>query len=394
MNKAPLSLLVVLVTAMTAGPLLGYGVAAAGPAVIEQIGITPGQLGSLASVAFVTAALTSSWLGRLADRIGVRAQLVVVHLSSLAALVLAAAAQNYWMLLVASVLAGPPLAICNPTTNGILIRDVPPAQRSGWLGIKQSGVQVAQLFSGLFFPAMTLWLGWRGAALGAAGVVVLFWIQSLVTVRTVGVSEPVGRGQRGSGASEVLPGTVWFLAGFALLTGFGMQATNVYLPTFAVQSLGYPLMVGGLAAAVTGTVGVVFRVFWGRQMRAGRRATTVFLIISAGAVGSGLALLAADLWAVHVLLWLGAVLLGACTLGANVVVNATIMQVVAKGSVGTATGITSMGMYIGFASGPMAMGVLRDATGDFRAGWIMVAAVYAIGGLLALALRRREPGEL
>ena len=87
-------------------------------------------------------------------------------------------------------------------------------------------------------------------------------------------------------------------------------------------------------------------------------------------------------------------LLGACTLGANVVVNATIMLVVAKGSVGTATGITSMGMYIGFASGPMAMGVLRDATGDFRAGWIMVAAVYAIGGLLALALRRREPGEL
>src|SRR5699024_6495474 len=70
-------------------------------------------------------------------------------------------------------------AISNPTTNRVIIRAVPAAQRTGWIGVKQSGVQASQLFSGLFFPAVALALGWTGAALGGAVVCVLLWLVSL-----------------------------------------------------------------------------------------------------------------------------------------------------------------------------------------------------------------------
>ena len=32
-----------------------------------------------------------------------------------------------------------------------------------------------------------------------------------------------------------------------MLTGFGMQGTNVYLPLFAVEELGFSLVLGGMA---------------------------------------------------------------------------------------------------------------------------------------------------
>lgn len=394
MKKPPISLLVALVAAMSSGPLFGYGLSAASAAVIEQVGITPGQVGGLASVAFTSAALGSWGLGRLADRIGVRAQLVIIHGAAIVSLVLAAAASRYWLLVLAAAIAGVPLAICNPTTNRIIRHQVPTAQRSIWIGTKQSGVQVAQLFSGLFFPAMTLWLGWTGAALGAAAVIVLALVQGLVVLRPDPGEghpdrEPAGQDQSGGDGGAGIPATVWFLAGIALLSGAGMQATNVYLPLFAVQSLGYGLVVGGLAAVVTGVVGVASRIFWSRRLQLGAEPGSQLTIIFIGAVLSALALLGANLTGVRGLMWIGAVLLGASTLGVSVVVNATILQVVPRTRIGVATGVTSMGMYVGFAAGPIIMGVVRDLTGDFWIGWVIVTGFYLAGLALTLALRTR-----
>lgn len=394
MKTPPISLLVVLVVAMTSGPLFGYGLSAASAVVIEQVGITPGQVGVLASVAFASAALGSWRLGRLADRIGERAQLVLIHGAAITSLLLAAAATRYWVLVLAAVFSGLNLAMCNPTTNRIIVHRVPPARRSIWIGTKQSGVQVAQLFSGLFFPAMTLGLGWTGAALGAAAVVVLALVQALgVLGRDLGEEppgEPAGQPLGHVQAEERgVPALVWVLAGISLLSGAGMQATNVYLPLFAIQSLEYGLVVGGLAAAVTGIVGVTSRIFWSRRLQAGAQPATLLTIIFVGAVLSGLSLLGANLTGVRALLWIGAVLLGGSTLGVNVVVNATILRVMPRGRVGAATGITSMGMFMGFTAGPIMMGVVRDVSGDYWVGWAIVTGVYLAALVLTSALRSR-----
>ena len=87
------------------------------------------------------------------------------------------------------------------------------------------------------------------------------------------------------------------------------------------------------------------------------------------------------------LIWVGAALHGITVLGANVVINAGLMQVVPAPRIGTASGVNSMGMYTGFALGPLVMGALRDGTGDFTVGWLIVAGAYVACVLTALALR-------
>lgn len=177
--SASTGLLIILLCAMGAGPLFNYGVSVSSALIIEDLGITAGQIGFIVTVVFAAAAISSMWLGNLADKISVRAQMLLIFLGTAVALVVAAFAHSYWLLLVAAVLAGPAQAISNPTTNRVIIRAVPVDKRTGWIGVKQSGVQASQLFSGLFFPAVALALGWTGAALGGAVVCVLLWLISL-----------------------------------------------------------------------------------------------------------------------------------------------------------------------------------------------------------------------
>ena len=400
--SASTGLLIILLCAMGAGPLFNYGISVSSALIIEQLGISAGQLGLIVTVVFAAAAVSSMWLGNLADTISARSQMMIIFLGTAVALVVAAFAQSYWLLLVAAVLAGPAQAISNPTTNRVIIRAVPVHKRTGWIGVKQSGVQASQLFSGLFFPAVALALGWTGAALGGALVSVLLWLISLkyvpspaqLAARKKAEPEPpemtVDTGKMSAvAAKEKLPSVVYFFAVIAMFSGMGMQATNVYLPLFAVQELNFSLILGGAAAAVSGVIGVVSRIAWSRRMQAGAQPAKLLMLISAGALLGVFAFLGAAHWQAPALVWTGAALHGITVFGANVVINAGLLRVVPAHKIGAASGLNSMGMYAGFAFGPLAMGLLHDLTQSFAAGWFFVGLSYVLCGVVTIMLYRR-----
>ena len=389
---------------MGAGPLFNYGVSVSSALIIDQLGISAGQLGAIVTVVFAAAAVSSLWLGNLADKISARSQMLIIFVGTAVALVVAAFAHSYWLLLVAAVLAGPAQAISNPTTNRVIIRAVPAHKRTGWIGVKQSGVQVSQLFSGLFFPAVALALGWAGAALGGALVSLLLWLVALRYVPSPArlqqhqgppPEEPpeitVDTGQMSAVATkDKMPVAVYFFATIAMLSGIGMQATNVYLPLFAVQELDFSLVLGGAAAAVSGIIGVVSRLAWSRRMQSGAKASVLLMIINAGALLGVLAFLGAEQWKAPALLWAGAALHGITVLGANVVINAGLLRIVPGHMIGAASGLNSMGMYAGFALGPLVMGLLQDATQSFTSGWLFVGVAYLLCGVVTVLLYRRS----
>ncbi|MFJ2506847.1 MFS transporter [Arthrobacter citreus] len=376
-------LLFVLVCAMGAGPVMNYGISAASTLIMDDLGISESQFGLLAATCFASAALSSMSLGRLSDHISSRSQMLIIFGGTALALVLMAVSGNYLWLLAAVLLSGPAQAISNPTTNRIIIHAVQPDKRPGWMGIKQSGVQASQLFSSLFFPAAALLAGWRGAAVGAALLLAYAWQRLPAEPR-----RKSGTGLKRPPAERRFPAAVWLLAGFALFSGAGMQATNVYLPLFAQRELGFPLLLAGATAAAAGVVGVASRVLWGRRMAEGVRASTLLLILAAGAIcGAGL-LLAAGETGNPALLWAGVLFHGASVLGVNVVVMAGVLREVPKERVGAASGAVSLGMYAGFASGPLAMGLLLEFSGGFLDGWIFIGTSYLVCVLVGLAYRR------
>ena len=389
MSKKPgPGLLFVLVCAMGAGPVMNYGLSATSTLIIDDLGISEAQFGLLATACFLSAALSSVSLGRLSDRISGRLQLLLIFGGTALALILMAVSGSYAWLLLAVALAGPAQAISNPTTNRVIAHQIEPARRPGWLGIKQSGVQASQLFSSLFFPAAALLAGWRGSAAGAAvimGALLLYSWNKLPAEKPLASAAAAAKA---GAARDPFPPTVWVLAGFALFSGAGMQATNVYLPMFAQRELGFSLLLAGAAAAAAGVVGVAARVLWGRQMAGGTAVPVLLVALALGAIGGAGLLLAAAETGLSALLWAGVLLHGATVLGVNVVVMAAVMRQVDPARVGAASGVVSLGMYTGFAAGPLMMGLLLQYSGGFLAGWLCVVAGYVLCVVLGLVLHR------
>ncbi|MEN3345315.1 MAG: hypothetical protein V7635_1891 [Arthrobacter sp.] len=400
-------LLLVLTAAMGIGPLVNYGLSTTSTLVIKDFGITEGQFGLLAAVCFFSAALSSFPLGRLSDRISSKGQLAIIFGGTTLGLLAIALAPSYAWLLVAMAVAGPAQALSNPMTNRIIVDRVEPGKRASWIGVKQSGVQGSQLFAGLFFPAVALFAGWQGAAGAAAALAVglMMWSWKRLqegsppaaprwkkATRHVSPAAPADtESPDPSGHGKRLPALVWVFAGYSLFSGAGLQATNVYLPLFAHRELDLGLLLAGLTAGLAGAVGVSSRIFWGKRMNTGARTSSLLSLLAVGSLLGTASLLVSGEFNAQPLLWLGVVLHGATALGGNVVVMAGLMRSVPHARIGTASGVVALGLYLGFALGPLIMGTLLQQSGAFVNGWAVVAASYVLCFLLSLLLRRRRP---
>ena len=389
-------LLFVLSCAMGVGPLLMYGLSATSSLVIDSLQITPGQFGLLAAVCFLSAGLSSGVLGQFSDRMRGRTQICLIFGGAAVSMMLASVSGNFLWLVAAVALSGAAQAISNPATNRLVMDHVPPHKRAGWIGVKQSGVQGSQFFAGIAFPAVALVAGWRGmAGFSCILALVLFVVAWRLTPSGVRLSLDAGQGagsetEQNAGRAR-LPGRVWVYAAYALLSGFGIQATNVYLPLFSQHDVGFSLVLAGLTAAAAGVVGVASRVVWGQRIGGKGDPFTLLFALALGAAAGSALLLTAGLAHSGILLWCGVFLHGAMGLAINVVVMAGMMREITSDKIGAASGRVALGLYLGFAAGPLAMGGLLSAFNGFVAGWVVVTVLYLGCALLAAITRLRRP---
>lgn len=391
-GRPPLRLLAVLLASVGIAPLLSYGLSATSDLIISDLGISTAQFGLLATVVFGCAAIGNVAFGRFTDRQPDRTLMLVVFGLASIALVLAAIPGGYALLLAASAFAGIAQSFPNGTTNRILAERVPIEHRIGWIGVKQSGVQVSQLVASLGFPALAAWIGWHGAsAVGAvvAGLLGVLTVRVLAAVPLLPEPQPIATPAVTGVPARPVPSTrfiIGALALFGFVNGIGVQATNVYLPLFAVRELDFPLVLGGLTAAATGAIGVSARVWWGRMMSRGTPAPKLLLLLALLALCGAGAFWAAGASGSAAWLWLAVALHGSSALGVSVVLMAGLVRSIPAGSMGSATGLVTAGQFGGFTLGPLAMGALIDSPGGFAAGWIALGLTYLTCVLLGLYL--------
>ncbi|WP_411731254.1 MFS transporter [Paeniglutamicibacter sp.] len=391
-------LLAIMLVAVGIGPLLTYGLSAVSELVITELGISEAQFGLLATVCFGAGTIGNAAFGRFTDRQPDSRLLALVFALATLALLLAAIPGGYVLLLVASGLAGLAQSFPNGVTNRILAERVPLEKRIGWIGIKQSGVQVSQLVASLGFPALAAWIGWHGASgVGAAAAMLL----GVVALRVLGAvpllpKVPVPVGPVAAGSPAAAPTSIrfliWALAAFGFVNGMGVQATNVYLSLYAVRELDFSLVLGGLAAAAAGAIGVAARVGWGRMMSRGTAAPPLLLLLAVLALAGAGVFLAAGATNSAALLWLAVALHGASALGVSVVLMAAVVRSVPASSMGMATGMVTAGQFGGFTIGPLVMGTLVGSPSGFALGWTVVGGIYLMCVMLGLylVLRRRR----
>ncbi len=392
--KPGAGLLLVLLASVGIAPLFTYGLSATSDLVISDLQISETQFGLLATVCFGCAAIGNAAFSKFADQRTDASLFIIVFGLSAAALALAAIPSGYALLLVAAMFAGFAQSFPNGVTNRVLVQRVPREQRITWTGIKQSGVQVSQLVGSLGFPLLAAWIGWRGASLAGA---ILAAVLGVLTVRLINATAmlPLAQNKTPKGAAvSTGPSTrfiVITLTAFGFINGMGVQATNVYLPLFAVRELHFSLLLGGLTAAVAGAFGVAARIGWGALMSKGVSAPKLLLTLALLATSGALTFWQAQVQHSAPLLWLAVLLHGAAALGVSVVLMAALLRAVPAASLGSSTGIVSAGQFAGFTFGPLAMGALISSPGGFTTGWLAVTGVYlcCVGLGLYLVLRKR-----
>ncbi|MGO1545710.1 MAG: MFS transporter [Gulosibacter sp.] len=394
-RRAPGILLVVLMIAMAAGPTFNFALSALSATIIDEFSISESQYGLLISVIFVSAGVTSTFLGVLADRLDPRFQMLMIVGGTMLAFLVSASVHAYWVLVVAALIAGPSQAFSNPLTNRIISARVPAAQRSPWMGWKQSGVQVGMLVSGLAFPIIAAWSGWQGAALiGAAALVpagILSWtVISKLRMPKPDQTQPITLSIPIPKGSKRLPLAVWLFAIVSFLNAVGVQGVNGFASLFAVQAMGYSITIAGLMLGVIGVFGILSRIGWARVTGKMGRPSMLIIVMSLGGILGLLLLVAAERTQIDALMWVGVVFHAALPLAANVVINSGIVDAAPKSRIGVATGLVSAGMYLGFALGPVIVGAIVEATGAFTMGWVAVGATYIGCFIVALFLVRAQ----
>lgn len=373
----------VITMSMGIAPLLVYGLSALSPQIVEDLELSHTQFGGLATVAFIVSAASSMLAGSLVDRVRERLVMVALYGGSALALLVAASAWSYPAVLSAVVVAGAVQALSDPISNRLINQAAFSGSRGTMMGVKQAGVQMTQAFAGLALPILAVVLTWRGS-LGVASILAglgLFFSSRYLPAAS-GCLAPLPR------IRSPLPGVVWWLAALAFLGGAAMQGMNVYLPLYGHEFLGLPQARAGLIVALIGLVGLASRIVWGRlsDRLSDDVRTPLLLLFAVAILGIATIHLASALGSG--LLWLGAGLFAAGGAAVNVVLMVTVIKAVPAAMIGRATGIVGIGLYLGFALGPITVGAVVDATGHYGVGWLALSCSYLVAGLLVLLLPR------
>lgn len=348
---------------------------------ITEFGLDRWQVGALVTASSVAGAVLSPVIGRLTDRFGARRSALVNLGLGAVALAAVALAPSFGLLVVAAVLTGVAQGMGNPSTNKLISFHVPVGSRGLITGIKQSGVQVGTVTGGLALPLLTALWGWRWAVATFAVVASLGLLAAVLILP----SDP--RLQPGPESSTTkVPPAIFLLAVYGFLLGAGGAALFTYTALFGQEVLGYSVATAGTAVAGMGVVGVISRISWSRSAERGDRYRSSFLWLAGLASGAALLMATAEL--APPLLWIAAAVTGLSASAWNSVGMLAVMFMVPAAMAGRASGVVLFGFLAGLGVGAPAFGWSVDALGTYLPGWLVAAALFGGGWLVARRIPR------
>lgn len=130
-------------------------------------------IGAAVATFFGTMAVTSMYLGRVADRLGATLSLRLATIGAAIAATSIAVLSRTWLTLASMlVVSGVAAALAQPAANRLLVNRVRRGRLGTAFGMKQSAPPTASMLAGLSVPVIALTVGWRWA-FGLAAIAAL-----------------------------------------------------------------------------------------------------------------------------------------------------------------------------------------------------------------------------
>ncbi len=352
-------------------------VGALAPALQAELGFGDGQLGLIAALYFLVAAMLAPSGGRLVDRLGpvlgLRATGAIVALS----LVVGALARSFPMLVVASLVGATSMALATPASNVVLVRHVDPGRRGFAFGLKQAAVPLAAALSGLAVPMIALQVGWRWAFVA----MLVFPVASLLLPPETSIERrPTATHDRGRRPRA--PRALRLLGLVGLLGATAVGTLNPFLVRAGTEA-GFSVGGAGLLLSVAAGSLIVTRVLWGAVLdRTGADPIRViFFLLTVGSLGYALMGTAS-----MVPFGIGAVIayaFGWAWPGVQFLAGVRLWP----DNPGEASGLLQREALMGATAGPLAFGVLAEHT-SFGTAHGAAAGVAAMAAVLAAVVAR------
>lgn len=334
-------------------------------------------LGFAVAMYRAASAVTSPFLGRLADRLGATWSM---RLASALAIVssggLGLLTRGFAGVVAFLVVGGCANALGQPAANRLLVAAVP-AHRLGFgFGLKQSAMPVASVLAGISVPVVALTLGWRWAF----GIAALL---SVVVIVAIGRAPAGARRARAAAADGAAPGrldrgTILLFAVTLGLATCAYASPTAFYVTSAVAAGVTPSMAGTILAASSATaIATRFLAGWACDAFATGHLRICAAVLLVGSVGSLLlATGRVGLMTAGIFLALG------IGWGFNGVFWYSLVRVY-RDMPGRATGAVAPGGLIGGTVGPFIFGLIAERSG-YAPAWTFIAviAVVAAAGML------------
>lgn len=376
------------------------------PWLIAEFGYSYVQLGAMVSLFFIVSGIGQMLSGFLVDRVGALPVLFAALGSFVLAGLMAAAAQNYPMLLAAAFFAGLGNAPFHPVDFTILNKRVSAPHIGHAFSVHGISGNLGWATAPVFMAGITTWTGsWRvaclcGAGLAALVLLTMVWQRRWLDDRAPDVLAAAPRAPTPVGAPATLGASalaflrlpaVWLCFAFFFFSTVGLSAVQSFASP-ALQAL-YGLPAAQTALVVTGfmlcgAVGAVGGGFLVARVQRLERTIAVFLLLA----GALLALVGTG--------WLSgpAALIVASVAGfghgfAGPSRDMLIKQAAPPGATGRVYGTVYSGLDLGFSIAAPMFGHLMDRGQPrmvfFGAGVALAVSVLAAGAVGAGVYQRR-----
>src|SRR3954469_16331059 len=364
--------------------------AAVAPKAAAELGTSPALIGYQVGIVYFGALLAALFGGGLVHRLGatrisqgglalVAIGCIVPTLGSLAAIALGA-----WII-------GLGYGVTNPAASHLLTRASIQRNMNLVFSLKQSGVPIGGVISGVLLPPITIAYGWKAGLWTCALLAVLLSI-GLAPVQRRWDTDRTRSAFGNPLASIVL---VWRrpVLRWIAISSFAYSSVQLsfigFLVTYLVTEPGLSLLAAGTILSITHAAGAIGRLVWGwiaDRLRSGSAALIANGVLAiVGSLATAAIAFGWPVWAIAAV----TVVFGFCAIGWNGVFIAVIARQSAPHEVGMATGGTLVFTYAGVMVGPSLFGALHDHAGfSYSTSFALLGLVTAIGVVCVYQARR------
>jgi MFS family permease len=323
----------------------------------------------------------------LTDRFGVKPIGIITLILTIAGTALVATGQSFATVLAGRIIAG---------TGAVTLVIIAPQAIAQWfagremgvaMGIFNTAMPVGTILSLNAMPAIASAYGWRSGiwlTLGLAAVTLVIFALFYRPASQRHGHKPVVAGRPWSVAGAGYP--IWIVGAAWALFNASIISVSTFAPDFMVGK-GFGLGSAGFVTSLVMGGSLLFSPFIGFLVdRTGGKEA----FIAAGGVGMAALLLLFPAGVTHFAVLIAGIGLVAALIPAPVFSLSA--EVVSHERLGVGYGILSLLSNLGIFIGPQAVGLVRDATGSYAIGFLLMAffAFLATAAIVPLWVKRRR----